>query len=232
MVLGILIGFLSALVVFTIIIANADSIPVIQIVQATGSISIAISAFVAIHLYLATIKRHRDEDARKASTEYLREAILLLERAYEAFSDIGGSSGAPRNDRLLWLTVARTFLRYYRMRDKITQEEQKEIVNEHEEHWRHQIYVLLSDNIRRFDLDYFMESGSIHAGNNIQPDSLVVIFDFARWYEDTEDPLPEADVVAMFKKGAIPPDYDGALEYLELFPKYSPTENKTDEGSY
>jgi len=217
---GLLIGALFTLIGGTIYLAICDSIPYLQIAQATGSLAIAISAIVGIKLYLTTIKRHSDEDSRKASGKYLDEAINLLERVYEIYTDDGVNLGPPRNDRLLWLVTARMILRYYRIRDNINQDDHKVIINEHEEYWRHKINTVLSSNSVLFDLAYFMPSGDPYDGDVIHRDSIGVIFDFARWYDDTEDPLQGTDVISMFARGAVPIDQIGVEQYIEQFDEY------------
>ena len=221
MLFGLLIGVLLSLIAFTIALAIGENIPFLQIAQATGSIAIGISAIVALKLYLTTIKRHKSEDLRKASQEYLQEAIKLLERTYDIFTDKGTNTDPPRNNRLLWLTTARMFLRYYRIRDKIDQEDHKEIVKEHEEYWRFQLYNILERNKINFSIAYFQPSGNMYGGDTIQRDSIGVIFDFARWYDDTEDPLKNIDVITMYAKGAVPIDQLGVKSFIEQYEKYT-----------
>lgn len=221
MLFGLLVGILLSLIVFTITLAVGESIPFLQIAQATGSIAIGVSAIVGLNLYLATIKRHSSEDQRKASKEYLQEAIKILERAYEIFTDKGTNTNPPRNNRLLWLTTARFFLRYYRLKGKINQEDHKEIVREHEEYWRIQIYNLLEINKSKFTLAYFQPSGNKYGEGTVHRDSIGVVFDFARWYDDTEDPLKDTDVITMYAKGAVPIDQFGVEQFIEQYEEYS-----------
>jgi hypothetical protein len=221
MLFGLLVGALLSLIAFTIALAVGENIPFLQIAQATGSIAVGISAIVALNLYLATIKRHKSEDSRKASQEYLQEAIKILERTYDVFTDKGSNTDPPRNNRLLWLTTARMFLRYYRIRDKINQDDHDEIVKEHEEYWRVQMYNILDRNKSNFSLAYFQPSGNQYGGDTVHRDSIGVIFDFARWYDDTEDPLKNTDVITMYAKGAVPIDQHGVEEFIEQYEEYS-----------
>ena len=209
-----------SLILLTITDALVKGLPFVQIAQAVGSAAVGISAIVALSLYLVTVKRHQSEDARKASYEYLKEAKNILERAYEIFTDDGRNTTPPRNDRVTWLNTARMFLRYYRIKDKLNQEDHKEIVKQHEEYWRVQFYNLLRRNTPQFDLSYFRCGGGQYNPETIHRDSIGVIFDFARWYDDTEDPLKDADVITMFAKGALPLDQEGAHQYIESFEDY------------
>lgn len=220
MVLGLLIGILLSLIAFTIALGACDNIPFLQLAQATGSIAVGISAIVAVTLYISTIRRHKSEDKRKASQEYLQEAIKILERMYDIFTDNGKNTDPPLNNHLLWLTTARMVLRYYKMRDKINQDDHTEIVNEHEEYWRFQLYNLLRRNQSKFCLSYFQPSGDKNNADIIQRDSVGVIFDFARWYDDTEDPLKDADIITMFAKGAVPIDQYGVKLFIKQSEKY------------
>ena len=217
---GLLIGVLSSLIVFTIVLSNVENIPFLEVAQATGSIAIGISAVVGLHLYIATVKRHKSEDERKASQEYLKESINILERAFDIFTDNGKNISPPRSDRLLWLTTARMFLRYYRIRDKINQSDHQAIIKEHEEYLRVQFYNILSQNKSKFNLAYFQPSGDKYGPNTIHRDSVGVVFDFARWYDDTEDPLIDTDVITMFAKGAVPIDQFGVYEFIEQYNEY------------
>lgn len=217
---GLLLGILLSLIAFTIVLGACDKIPFLQIAQATGSIAVGISAIVAVNLYVSTIRRHESEDLRKASQEYLQEAIKILERMYDIFTDNGENTDPPRNNRLLWLTTARMILRYHKIRDKINQDDHKEIVKEHEEYWRFQLYNLLRRNRSNFSLAYFQPSGNMYGADVIQRDSVGVIFDFAQWYDDTENPLKDADIITMFAKGAVPIDQHGVKQFIKQYEKY------------
>ena len=220
MILGLLIGVLLSEIVFTIVLAAGVNIPFLQIAQATGSVAVGISAVVALNLYLATIKRHKSEDSRKASQVYLQEAINILERTYDIFTDAGSNTDPPRNNRLLWLTTARSILRYYRIKDKINQNDHKEIVLEHEEYWRIQLYNILDRNKSNFSVTYFQPSGNKYGEDTIHRDSIGVIFDFARWYDDSQDPLKDTDVITMYAKGAVPIDQFGVIHFIEQYEQY------------
>ena len=220
MTLGFLVGTLFSLIVFTILLSVSNGIPFIQVAQATGSIAIGISAVVGINLYIATTNRHRAEDKRKTSEEYLKEAIKILERAYEIFTDDGTNVCPPRNDRLLWLTTARMILRYYKIKAQINQTDLSEIVQEHEEYWRVQLYNVLNQNTSNFTVGYFQPSGNRYGGDTVHRDSIGVIFDFAKWYDDSEDPLNSADVISMYAKGALPLDQHGARSFIEQYEEY------------
>lgn len=220
MLFGVLLGILLSLIAFTVALGACDNIPFLQLAQATGSIAVGISAIVAVNLYISTISRHKSEDLRKASQEYLQEAIKILERMYDIFTDNGENTDPPRNNPLLWLTTARMMLRYYKIRDKINQDDHKEIVKEHEEYWRFQLYNLLSRNRSNFRLAYFQPSGDKNGADVIQRDSVGIIFDFARWYDDTEDPLKDADIITMFAKGAVPIDQHGVKQFIKQYQEY------------
>lgn len=218
---GFLLGTLVSLIVFTIALSFGEALPFLQVAQATGSIAIGISAIVGINLYITTTRRHVAEDSRKRSQEYLGEAINLLERAYSKFTDDGENIEPPRNDRLLWLTTARFIVRYIKIKEKITEQDHLNVIEEHEEYWRTQFYEVLSKNRSNFNLAYFMPSGHPYNGDVVHRDSVGVVFYFSKWPDDNDDPLHGVDAIGMYARSAVPIDQFGVEEFIEQYDDYN-----------
>jgi len=222
---GFLLGVLFSLLALTYLLSTSQNIPFVQIAQATGSIAIGISALVALNLYITTLKRYKAEDSRNRSKEYLSQAILAIERSYDIFTDNGENTDPPRNDRALWLTAARFIIRFRRLKEKITEQDHIDVINEHEEYWRNKYATLLAKNKSNFNLAYLMPGGNHYGAEVVHRDSIGVIFYFARWPEDNDDPLHGVDVIGMYARGAIPIDFYDIEEYIE---KYEPYKEKID----
>ncbi len=196
------------------------------VIQAFGSFAIGISAIVALLIYSFNVNKKSSDDRYKASENFLREAIIIIERAYEMFTDNGKIRNPPKNDRLLWLTIARMLIRFKNMRLKITQDEDCEIINEHAEYWRFQFYKLLDDNVGNFTKEYFSVDEEKYSGNEISRNSIAVIFDFSQWNDGYNDPLHGVDDIELFARDVISIDQQGAMDFLEGYSEYWSKVNK------
>lgn len=227
---GFLLGILASLLGFTLLLSVSENIPFLQIAQATGSIAVGISAVVALNLYRTTVNRHKSEDKRNRSKEYLSQAIVAIERSYDILTDKGENTEPPRNDRALWLTAARFIIRFRRLKEKITEPDHIDVINEHSEFWRNKYATLLVKNKSNFDLAYLMPGGNPYGGEVVHRDAIGVVFDFARWPEDNDDPLHGVDVIEMYARGAIPIDFHGIKEYIKKYvPYHEKIENRKKE---
>lgn len=212
--LGIALGFATS-VGIVLTIGEAALLPAIQTI---GSIAVAFSATVAFGVYLSNIRRHRQEDARKASETYLKESLSLLDKAHETF--IRDGAEPPVNDRLLWLSTARMILRFQKLREQISEPEHIAVADENEEHTRLKFYGILGRNRDNFSREYFCPSGDLYSGENIDRKSIAVVFGFSRWKEGIQDPLSEIDDIELFARGVVPIDQFGTLAYLESYNKF------------
>jgi hypothetical protein len=150
----------------------------------------AASAIAAFH----AIKRN-DDNLNKAKVEaaigaenarLLTHAITTLERAYVT---LHGPSAAPNvapQSRLNWLASARLIESYKTTKARISDSVALEECESHEEHWRHQFYLLLR-GLATGHPSYFQEKENIDS--SIQPVSAVVVCAFAIWPDDKPDPL-------------------------------------------
>jgi hypothetical protein len=212
---GILVGVLLSHIAFILAVAMGENTPLLQVIQATAAIAVALSAIVGLNVYLTTIKRHNSEDARKESQEYLHESRNCMERTFEIFTDNGRNTDPPRNSRVLWQMTASMFLRYYRIKEKISQADHREIINEHEEYWRMQFYNLLDRNRSKFDLLYLQPSCEKCGTDTEHMNAIGIIFDFARCTAASADSLRDADGVAMHARGAVPADQHGIRQFIQ-----------------
>jgi hypothetical protein len=200
------------------VVLTGGEVKLLSAIQTLGSIAIAFSATVAFGVYLSTVRRHQREDARKVSETCLREALSVLEAAYDTFVRLGDAP--PANDRLLWLSTARMIVRFQKLREKVTEPDHIAVVNENEENARLRFYVLFEENRENFTREYFCVGGDQNSGENIHPKSMGVIFSFSRWRADIPDPLQDIDDIELFARGALPIDQHGAKAYLEDFNEY------------
>lgn len=212
--LGIVLGFAASIG----IVLTAGEAALLPSIQTIGSTAVAFSATVAFGVYLSNIRRHQQEDARKASETYLKESLSLLDKSYEIFVSEGASP--PANDRLLWLSTARMIVRFQKMRQRILEADHIAVADENEEHTRLKFYTVLGRNKDNFNQEYFCPTGDRYSGDNIHRKSLAVVFSFARWREGMPDPLDEVDDIDLFARGALPIDQYGAEMYLESFVEY------------
>lgn len=221
MLLSFLLGVLLTVIGFTVLLSSISEIPILQIAQSIGSVAIAVSAAIALNLYLTTVKRHEKEDNKYASKEYLDEAINLLERSYEIFTDKGGNLAPPRNNRLLWFTTARMIVRYQIVKGKITESSHIDIVQEHEEYWRLQFYEILEDNNDNFTVEYFQPSGDKYHHTTISRKTILIIFNFSKWHDDKQDVLKQIDEIELLAKGAVSISFSGVEDFIGQYEEFN-----------
>jgi hypothetical protein len=217
-ILLVCLGLALGLVLAVVIALSAGQANLLPAVQAIGSVATALGATIAFNVYRSTVKRHRADDSRKASDTYKDEALSVLEKAYETFTQ--QSDTPPVNDRLLWLSTARMIVRFQKLREKVTELDHTAVVDENEEHIRLKFYILLGRNVENFSREYFCPNGDQYGAINIARKSIAVIFGFARWREGMQDPLDSIDDIDLFARRALPIDQRGAREYLEDFDDY------------
>lgn len=213
--LGLFIGVVVALIVVIVMSAcfgNLESLGWLQnnliAIQAIGSLAILVSAIVALCAYRSNL-------SYQASKAFLEESIKILERALGIFTG-NGKDSLPKNDRVVWLTTARMLLRFKNMRSKITAPEHQEIYEEHEEFTRFQINRIFEDNKEKFTEEYFNPYQKEYLSYSIEPKSIGVIYDFARW-DKKEDPINQVNEQRIFDKQNFPTRYSGVRGYLRKY---------------
>lgn len=87
----------------------------------------------------------------------------------------------------MWLTAARFIIRFRRLKEKITEQDHIDVINEHEEFWRNKYATLLAKNKENINLAYLMPSGKPYDAEVVHRDSIGIVFYFARWPEDNDD---------------------------------------------
>jgi hypothetical protein len=153
------------------------------------------------------------------SQEILNQALLSLERSYESLTQAGQQIQPPPADRLNWLTAARHIERYKRLRGKLTIETHRIVCEEHEEYWRHKMYLCL-DAPRQLTFSYYSEQSQPAQRAGIEPRSALVIHEFAKWPEEREDPIDKIDAKAILARGEVLKGNHGLRQYLESLPGY------------
>lgn len=152
-------------------------------------------AFAALVGLVITIKHQGDAAKREREVadneSYFKHAVSSLERAFATLSSSNATQ--PAHDRLAWLSCARLLLAASTASQKITNTSSglKQLYEGEVEHWRHQFYLLLRPAVSQGvggDSDYFAADSS---GFNMPIDerSIRVIYDFAHWPKDREDPI-------------------------------------------
>lgn len=217
-VLLVVLGLALGLALGVAVLLTAGEAQLLPTIQTIGSIATAFAATIAFAVYLSTVRRHQKEDSRKASETYMREALSVLEKAYETLTQQGDNP--PANNRLLWLSSARMIVRFQKLREQVTESDHAKVVDENEEYVRLKFSILLRRNTANFTREYFCAGNNQYDGANIHRKSMALIFGFARWKKDIPDPLDAIDDIELFASGALPIDQFGAESYLEDFPEY------------
>lgn len=174
--------------------------------------------FAGVSALAAAAAIHFPRRAQK-SQKLLDQAILSLERAYEALSSDGQKIQPPNPDRLNWLTAARHIEQYKRLKMLIECNEHQLICEEQEEYWRHRFYVCL-DAPTLLLKDYYKEQTQPHNRPGIEPKSAIIVHDFAKWPDGKQDPIDLANVDAILKLGKVLQGNIGLQLYLESLPSY------------
>ncbi len=172
---------------------NWDKLVDIEILFKVVTPVIAIFSLVISMMSFRNSKRKNQLDFQIQEDKELSEyAISLLESAYKALTDNGESVSPPKASRLNWLTAARYIMRFYALRKNLMTERYKLICDENAEQWRHEFYKLLKSNEFN-NPGYFSGKHMLQSSENIEPNSAVVIIEFARWSETYEDPIDSYD---------------------------------------
>jgi hypothetical protein len=179
---------------------SSDQIAIVSAAIAVGSAVVSVLA-----IYIPWRNTH--------DTEIFKEAILALERSYRALMQGRRDGERPNADRLAWLTSARHIESYKALRDSLKTTLYACLCREHEEYWRNEYYrCLLKEKI--YQESYF-ESGPI------EPRSAIIIFGFAAWPRNKEDPIDKLDIEALFRGSNLLAGNSGLRDYLSRFPQYN-----------
>lgn len=163
--------------------------------------------------YLWSQKTTRDK-------EIIQQLTLILERAYSILTDQGKNTAPPPPDRLNWLTSARLLLRYKKLKLSLSTDVYKTICDEQEEYWRYKFYLLIKDQSNYSNSFFGSSSGIGSINSNIAPKSALVVFNFASWNKERQDPLETMDVPAYFS--SLPKGYGTLEAHLARFNIFRP----------
>ena len=174
-----------------------------------STVAMCVSGFFA----WKAIKTNRSD---RESKNHLDQAILSLQRAHAALTDDGKSEHA-RPDRMNWLTAARHIETYKVLKRGVTEPSHKVLCEDHEEYWRHRIHLAVNMyNIMQpgwYDGDYATQKSGLY------PPSLLIIYGFASWPENKEDPIDHADLAGIAREHDVRKGNIGLEIYLAKYPK-------------
>jgi len=156
----------------------------------------AINTFVIIVAVVIAYLTLSYNKSRNQSADYLSKSLSLLEKAHDLFDD-RDENGYPKNDRLLWLSVARLIKTSQDTSQLITEPSHKRIYNMELSYWRYKFSNILTvgDKHHTFPEEYFAEKPIDHyfkLGEGRRPLSLISIafmYKFVKWPEGELDPL-------------------------------------------
>ena len=207
-VIGAILGFLATCLVGVFILGASPEVSFLDLAQAAGPLIIAIGAVVAFMNYRqAAHKARRDAEIRK-SKSYLDEAINTLERSFELLMN---GKNSPPNDRLSWLSTARTLLSYEEIKALVFEDDHRIILGEREEYWKKKFFDALHGKMTGFEMEYFrgdakyalMAAGTGATGISIKPTpldyrSVAVVYGFCNWPNSKPDQMDKVDAVTRF----------------------------------
>ncbi|GAB3628309.1 hypothetical protein PTE30175_01859 [Pandoraea terrae] len=150
------------------------------------------------------------------SAALLDQAVRALERAYNALTVDGAQTDPVPADRLNWLTAARNLETYKALKRKIGVKVHRRIADDHEEHWRHLIYLALQGDAYH-QPTYYGEVVAPRAQrrSGIEPHSAVIVHAFAKWPDGRPDPVEHADFDRIFEETDPRPGNVGLRTFLD-----------------
>lgn len=152
-----------------------------------GPLLVAASVLIALVAFLTNLGRARSEDVMEAATD-------LMEKAYEKLAPTDDST-QPTNRRLSWLSAARLIVTAEKLANAITEPSHQLIYREQREYWRTRLYELIWPSIEGLPSSFYAESPEhmiAYSGRDREPlseKSLVFLYRFVRWPDNTPDPL-------------------------------------------
>ncbi len=172
-------------------------------------IAMGLSAFIA---WTAIKTPQKDRESKN----HLDQAILSLQRAHAALTDDGKSEHA-RPDRTNWLTAARHIETYKMLKSGVTERSHKVLCEDHEEYWRHRVYLAINmHNI--FQPGWYDEDLAVKR-SGLYPPPLLIVYGFASWPENKEDPIDKADLAGIARQHDVRKGNVGLQMYFEKYPK-------------
>ncbi len=169
-----------------------------------------IIAFTAFLTYFTNQRNKHDEETTK-------QAILILERAYEILTNNGNHTKPPLPNRFTWLRTARTLKGYEELKKELKIDLYKKVCETQEEYWQHQFYLLI-ENYQLYPVSYFESKQNCDCddGLQIQPQSAVTIYGFAALGCPGLAELKDTDTISNRLAGNIGM-HDGLFKYLQKY---------------
>lgn len=158
-------------------------------ISAVAAAASAFGAFWAIRKSTENINAERLAASQAKENERLLEhATTTLLRAFIALRGESEKATQPPKNRLNWLTSARLIEEYKATKSKISSDFILRECESHEEHWRHQFYLLLHPISRSNEgFKYFDRVSEQELG--VSPTSAIVVMAFASWPNGKVDNL-------------------------------------------
>lgn len=150
----------------------------------------------------------------RESKNHLDQAILSMQRAHGALTNDGRVELAEP-DRGNWLRAARHIETYKKLKSGITEPSHKVMCEDHEEYWRHRVHEAIDMYALRQPGWY--EADRVKNRSELEPRSLVIVYGFASWPDDKEDPIVLADIPAIAASHDVRKGNHGLRAYLERF---------------
>lgn len=151
-----------------------------------------ITVIVATLNYWLARKKEKVESELNRDKELCAQAVLSLERSFNALTNGNEKPVLPEASRLNWLTSARLIETYKKLKSELKTDLYKLVCSQHEEHWRHQFYLCLKDSVFQ-NQSYFQDKTKDTPKENIDPKSALIIFNFKQWEPGKLDPLKDVN---------------------------------------
>jgi hypothetical protein len=175
-----------------------------------------VSAIAAVGAWQWTRKNALLSLNYQKSAAYLEECKLALQRAHAALTQGQGESPTPLPDRLNWLTAARHIQSYSTLKKRVSEMAHREVLESHEEEWRHRFYVSLGRNNSIFPVGYYSQYVEpVDRRSPVEPRSALIVHDFANWPEGKMDPLEEADIPSILSSHKVFMGQPGLEMYIQ-----------------
>jgi len=172
-----------------------------------AAIAMGVSAFIA---WTAIKTPQKDRESKN----HLDQAILSLQRAHAALTDEGKSELA-RPDRMNWLTAARHIETYKVLKRGVTEPSHKVLCEDHEEYWRHRIHLAI--NMHNIVQPSWYDEDRAAKKSGLYPPSLLIVYGFASWPENKEDPIDRADLAGIAREHDVRKGNVGLEMYLAKY---------------
>ncbi|MDH4872897.1 hypothetical protein [Pseudomonas sp. BN515] len=127
----------------------------------------------------------RKEWQLRDDESYNRQAIVCLERAFEAITD--DQYARPKTNRQAWIDCARLLLAAQELGTKIKSDGFKAMYGSELAHWRRKFYDLF-DPEKIFSAS---KAPTFYIGYKLEPNSVYAIYSFINWPEEEPDALSQ-----------------------------------------